>query len=300
MSGAAEETFPSPAPDAVALLQGIDWGLQAHVAWNQRLLRCALLRENPGDDMLRPDAHRRCRFGRWFLAQQQALMHFDAQAVQDLARHHQAMHEAVRALCECALRGIPASQADLRSYEDGQSGMVASLNVLRQRLAESVLQHDALTGLPLRNGLDVVFELRCKDALRLGVPLYLAMADVDHFKRVNDTHGHSAGDQALRHLATLMRESLRENDVLVRYGGEEFLLLLLGAEAEVVVQRLLNRLRHTSLELDRGTKLTLTMTVGMTRVVPQDTLRTAIDRADRALLAGKQAGRDRYVMAALP
>lgn len=287
----------TPVPPVEALLQGIDLGLQAHVAWNQRLLRCALLHVSPGDDMLLPDAHLRCRFGLWLQRQQQELTRFDARAVQDLVQHHRAMHDAVRTLCQCALQGQPARIADLQAYEAGQSGMVASLTLLRQRVAEAALQHDALTGLPLRNGLDYAFDLRRRDAARLGLPLYLAMADVDRFKRVNDSHGHSVGDQALRHLARLMRESLRENDVLVRYGGEEFLLLLLGTEAEAVVQRLLQRLRGSPLRLQDGTPLALTMTVGLARVEPQDTLSTAIDRADRALLAGKQAGRDRYVLA---
>jgi diguanylate cyclase (GGDEF)-like protein len=286
------------AADAQALLCGIDQGLQDHMAWNQRLLRCALLRENPGEDVLAADAHQRCRLGRWLLAQQPQLAHFDAQVLADLQRHHQAMHGAVRLLCQCALRSQPARLADLQAYEREQAAMVTAMTQLRQRLAEAVQQQDALTGLPLRNGLDYVFDLRRKDAVRLGVPLYLAMADVDHFKQVNDRYGHSVGDEALRHLAALMRANLRENDVLVRYGGEEFLLLLLGVEAEAVVQRLLQRLRAAPLRLDDGAELALTMTVGLARVGSQDTLQEAIDRADRALLAGKQAGRDRYVVAA--
>ncbi len=290
-----------PAPQNFdSLLTGIDRGIQAHLAWNQRLMRCALLHESPGEDMMQPDAHRRCLFGKWFLSEQEALARFDAVAVQTLEQQHRAMHDAVRALCGQSMQGLPAREADFRAYEAGQTGMVASLNALRQRVSDSALQHDALTGLPLRNGLEYAFQIRQKDSVRQGVPLHLAMVDVDRFKKVNDTWGHSVGDQALQHLARLMTGCLRENDVMVRYGGEEFLFLLLGPEAEGVVQRLLDQVRSTPMALPQGGSLSMTVTAGLARVGPKDALASAIDRADRALLAGKQAGRDRYLLAPPP
>jgi len=290
-----------PAPQNFdSLLSGIDRGIQAHVAWNQRLMRCALLHEGPGDDMLQPDAHRRCLFGQWLLTEQEALARFDVAAVQALEQQHRAMHDAVRALCGQSMQGLPAREEDFRAYEAGQSGMVASLNTLRQRVADSALQHDALTGLPLRKGLEYVFQIRQKDSVRHGAQLHLAMVDVDHFKKVNDGWGHSVGDQALQHLARLMAGCLRENDVMIRYGGEEFLFLLLGPQAEGVVQRLLDKVRSSPMPLAGGGQLAMTVTAGLARVGPKDALATALDRADRALLQGKQAGRDRYVLASPP
>lgn len=283
------------------LLTGIDRGLQAHLAWNQQLMRCALLRESPGEDMMSPDAHQHCAFGKWFESEKSALSEFDAQAVQALAQKHEAMHDAVRRLCSQSLKGDPVSQEDFQAYEAGQTGMVGSLNTLRQRVAESVLKLDALTGLPLRNGLGYAFKIRQSDAARNGQSLHLAMVDVDHFKVVNDTKGHPVGDMALQHLARLMTGFLRENDIAVRYGGEEFLFLLLGPGAETVIRRLLEAVRQNPMALP-GDQLPLKMTVtaGLTPVLASDTLETAVARADRALLEGKASGRDRYIIAPTP
>jgi diguanylate cyclase (GGDEF)-like protein len=290
MSPPAQRHFES-------LIAGIDQGLQAHLAWNQRLMRCALLHESPGEDMLKPDAHRRCVFGKWFLTEKDGLASFDAATTEELERRHQDMHDAVRALCLASGQGRPATLQAFRAYEAGQTGMVACLNALRQKVSDSLLQHDALTGLPLRNGLDYAFRIRQKDAVRDGEPLHLAMVDVDHFKRVNDSWGHSVGDLALQHLVRLMTGCLRENDIVIRYGGEEFLFLLLGTEAEAVVRRLLDEVRTHPMPLEGGQALAMTVTAGLARVGPQDSLASAIDRADHALLQGKQAGRDRVVLA---
>lgn len=283
-----------------SLLANIDQGIEAHLAWNQRLMRCALLHEAPGDDMMQPDAHHQCVFGQWFLGEQDTLNTFDAGLTQALEQHHRAMHDAVRSLCQQAAQGRPADAADLQAYEGGQLAMVANLNLLRQRVADSVLQYDALTGLPLRNGLNYAFDIRQRDAARLGLPLHLAMVDVDHFKKVNDVWGHSVGDLALQHLARLMTGCLRENDIVIRYGGEEFLFLLLGPAPEGVVKRLLDEVRGHPMPLAGGGALAMTVTAGLTPVRPEDALASAIDRADHALLAGKQQGRDRYVLAAAP
>ena len=289
-------TLPTP-PHFESLLTGIDQGIQAHLAWNQRLMRCVLSHESPGEDMLQSDAHRRCLFGQWFLAEKATLAGFDAAATQALEHQHQAMHDAVRVLCTQSAHGQAASAPDLQAYEAGQTGMVASLHTLRRKVAESLPQLDALTRLPLRNGLDYAFRIRQRDAARSGQLLHLAMVDVDHFKRVNDTWGHRVGDLALRHLAGLMTGCLRGNDVVIRYGGEEFLFLLLGAEAGCAIQRLLDAVRAHPMVLEGGPTLAMTVTAGLATVGAGDSLASAIDRADHALLQGKHEGRDRYVIA---
>ena len=126
------------------------------------------------------------------------------------------------------------------------------------------------------------------------------MIDVDKFKSVNDTHGHVVGDLALRHIAATLSASLRENDVLIRFGGEEFVGLFLISESESVIsvmQRLLDALHAEPLRTEAGVVLKLTATVGVARVRQSESLTSAIDRADHALLQGKTFGRDQYVLA---
>lgn len=283
-----------------ALIDGIEQGIQAHLAWNQRLLRCALLREAPADEMAHLDAHRLCKFGIWFAHEFGRLEAIDAALVAQVDQAHAAMHAAVRAICERVLGGELASGADVATYETSQSTMVARLSELRARIGHVAMQLDPLTGLPLRHGIERMFERRASDARRGGDGLFLAMIDIDHFKAVNDTHGHPVGDLALRHVAQGLRDTLRESDMVIRFGGEEFLALIRTSDlsgAEVTAQRLLRAVRNAPLQLTDGTYLASTITVGLARVRLADTLADVIHRADRALLQGKLAGRDRLVVA---
>jgi diguanylate cyclase len=283
-----------------ALVQGIDHGIESHLAWNQHLLRCALLHESPGADVFRPDAHSHCLFGVWFARHRSELDGFDAALVERIEKAHRSMHDAVHLMCHRVLQGRPAIAADLHAYEEGQSAMVALLNELRERVAEAAAHLDLLTGLPLRHGLDYAFRLRCKDARRGDEQLWLAMIDVDHFKWVNDNHGHAVGDVALQHVARCLVGCLRESDALFRFGGEEFLALFLVDErqgVELLAGRLLEAVSAAPLSTAAGATLRLSVTVGLARVREDEDLASATERADRAMLLGKAQGRDRFVLA---
>jgi diguanylate cyclase (GGDEF)-like protein len=282
------------------LLDGIDRGIETHMAWTQRLLRCALLREPPGDDVFRPQAHTRCWFGIWFAGQRPQLETFDVELVDRIAYSHQQMHDAVCRMCESVLHGNLAAPADLQAYELGQIAMVTLLNRLRERVAKAAAQRDELTGLPLRHGLEYTFDLRRKHARRAHEQLWLAMIDVDRFKSVNDKHGHAAGDLALKGIADRLGACMREADTLLRFGGEEFLALFMVNEplgVDVLAARLLDAVNATPLTLASGVALPLSITIGLARVRDDDDLSSATERADRALMLGKAQGRNRFVLA---
>jgi diguanylate cyclase (GGDEF)-like protein/PAS domain S-box-containing protein len=154
---------------------------------------------------------------------------------------------------------------------------------------EALARTDALTGLPNRRSWDEAVEREISRAHRYGHPLTLAMVDLDHFKRFNDAHGHSAGDRMLTEVATSWRRVLRTNDVLARYGGEEFAVLLPECEADEAV-RLLDRLRAAT---PRGE----TCSVGVATCRVDDTSASLGGRADQALYEAKRRGRDRLAVA---
>jgi diguanylate cyclase (GGDEF)-like protein len=290
----------SPNANASELLSGLDRAVEAHLAWNQRLLRCSLLRESPGDDMLRPNAHELCKFGVWFDALRPKLEEYDATMVARIHDAHVAMHRAVAAMCGNALTGTAALATDLAAFEHHQSDMVHGLNELRQGIAERAAHQDVLTGLPLRHGLEHSYDMRSKDSRRSGQALWLVMIDVDRFKSVNDRYGHSVGDQALRHVAQALCASLRDNDTLIRFGGEEFLGLFSISESEgvsIIAQRLIDVLRANPLDAEPGIVVPLTATMGWAKVRPGEALSSAVERADHALLHGKMHGRNQFVLA---
>jgi diguanylate cyclase (GGDEF)-like protein len=163
------------------------------------------------------------------------------------------------------------------------------------RAMRTLAMTDELTGLPNRR---LVLERLDRLLATPGGRCALLIADLDHFKAINDQHGHPAGDDMLRAAAAALRDAVREPGVIGRLGGEEFVLLLPDADeaaALVLAQRLLLQVR----ELDVSRRLgahRLTVSVGLTLSVPGDTVGRMLRRADSALYAAKAGGRDRVVV----
>lgn len=182
---------------------------------------------------------------------------------------------------------------------DGEEQMMTGVvDITSRKEMEAYLERlattDPLTGLANRYRFFTVAELEIRRAARYGRPLTLAMADMDHFKRINDTCGHQAGDRVLTGFAALCRQILRPNDLIARFGGEEFALLLPETDLDGAVA-LGERLREATLALsmpDRSMRTSIS--IGVTVVRPSETsVDAALSRADRALYAAKQGGRNR-------
>ena len=129
--------------------------------------------------------------------------------------------------------------------------------------------------------------------------LSMVICDIDHFKRINDTFGHAAGDKVLKEVVRLLQEQLRSSDFVARYGGEEFVILLSGAGAEASLQ-IAEKLRRTVKAApfrSRGERVPVTISCGVGTFGPDDSLETVFERTDAALYAAKTQGRDRCVSA---
>lgn len=169
-----------------------------------------------------------------------------------------------------------------------------TLLATRKALEDKVIR-DPLTGLFNRAAILEVLGLELAREGRSKVPVGLAMADLDHFKQINDSHGHLVGDQALRQATHSMRASIRPYDSLGRYGGEEFLLVLPGcglAEARLVAERLRAAVQGCERELPAGGPITVSLGVTSTASVEDKSPEALIASADRALYRAKAAGRN--------
>jgi diguanylate cyclase len=285
-----------------AFIAEFDAAIEAHMEWTRRILRCAVLHTSPGEDVLAAKAHTLCHFGRWFRSNRGVFDSVDLDASRRVEVVHRAMHDAIRAICADLMAGKPGQAANLEAFERSQSELVTLLANLKTLTLSSAVRHDPLTGLPLRYGIENVFTLCQRDAKRNRTLLYVVMIDVDHFKRINDKHGHPVGDLVLRHLADALKSTVRSNDPLYRFGGEEFLWLMRcesAEEAERSAERILTTVRTTPVPIPDGKPLRLTVTLGLAQVGTQEQIASAIRRADAALYEGKGAGRDRYVVAGL-
>ncbi|MBI2510936.1 MAG: diguanylate cyclase [Opitutae bacterium] len=161
---------------------------------------------------------------------------------------------------------------------------------------------DALTGLHNRREFDRMVADECQRAARFGHPFALVMADIDFFKKINDTHGHQVGDEVLKHVASLLAGQLRVVDRIARYGGEEFAILMVETDRKSAVEgmhRLFALLAETPCQPE-GTDLTLNVTLSAgLAVMPDDAAACSelIALSDKALYAAKHAGRNRVVTA---
>jgi diguanylate cyclase (GGDEF)-like protein len=155
---------------------------------------------------------------------------------------------------------------------------------------------DPLTGVFNRRTFDLRAEIAIADAVRERMPLSLLAVDIDHFKHVNDEFGHEGGDEALRRVVALMRDALAEGQILSRIGGEEFAVLLPGADeagASAIAERLRRHLEHSVVDVG-GREIVLKISAGVATLAPgMDHLSTLLRAADRALYAAKRAGRNR-------
>lgn len=161
---------------------------------------------------------------------------------------------------------------------------------------------DFLTGALNRRGMDEALVREFERSDRHKTPLSLAMLDVDHFKKINDTMGHSTGDKALAHLSKVVKGILRSTDVLARYGGEEFVILLPGSnqtDAVTVVSGLQRDLTKNFF-MHNNERVLITFSAGVAERVHGETVDSVLPRADAALYIAKQSGRNRVVGAELP
>ncbi|MAL97940.1 GGDEF domain-containing protein [Hydrocarboniclastica marina] len=184
------------------------------------------------------------------------------------------------------------------------SGMVVSAcayvfalrNENQRKQLEQLAIFDFLTGAKNRRAMDQSLQVAAAEHARTGVPQGLVMLDLDHFKRVNDVHGHTVGDEILVQCAQLVSANIRQADQLFRFGGEEFVLLLNGVQEDKLAAIALNLRRQLATNL-RGPDGPITASFGAAMLKPQETWESWLDRADAALYQAKHGGRDCVVLA---
>lgn len=183
-----------------------------------------------------------------------------------------------------------AAQANTQLADE--IGKRARLERKLTRLAST----DALTELSNRRRYVERTLEELQQAQRTRRPVSVLILDIDFFKRINDQHGHAAGDRALRGVSTVLRRELRNTDLLARYGGEEFAVTLPETDAEGALG-IAERLRTAIEAWTRRGAVAVTVTVGVATAAPGESLDSVLSRADQALYAGKEAGRNRVELA---
>lgn len=173
------------------------------------------------------------------------------------------------------------------------------ISPLANTIINKLIREDPLTGLANRRALEEHIVPAMSYARRSDQPLSVVMADLDRFKAVNDRHGHLTGDQVLVSFAQMLQVECRTEDLIARFGGEEFILLLPNtalAQATILAERLRAHIAQATLPVPEP----VTASFGVTLFVPEDTTESLISRADRAMYSAKANGRDRVEVLSAP
>jgi diguanylate cyclase len=192
---------------------------------------------------------------------------------------------------------VRQTQTRLQEEHSKASGLTQRVNELEeemQRLSDEVCT-DQLTQVANRRGLMQAFEAERARVERTGAPLAIGLLDIDNFKRLNDELGHGAGDEALKSLAALVAKTLRPTDVVARFGGEEFVVLLPETptvEAEAILTRL-QRTLTGGLFMHEQKQVFVTFSAGVTAYRLSETVEAALERADRGMYEAKRSGKNR-------
>ncbi|OGT02487.1 MAG: diguanylate cyclase [Gallionellales bacterium RBG_16_57_15] len=172
---------------------------------------------------------------------------------------------------------------------------------LEQDLAQvsEKVREDQLTGALNRRGLDEAFEREATRCERSKSPLCVALLDIDDFKRLNDSFGHKAGDEALMYLSSVIQETLRPSDTVARYGGEEFIILLPEVELEEAVKTIerLQRELTRKFFLHENERILITFSAGVALRTAEEAQEDVIGRTDKAMYQAKSAGKNRVIAA---
>jgi diguanylate cyclase (GGDEF)-like protein len=224
-----------------------------------------------------------------------------------IAHGREARHTTVYDLVvlEKSLGSISFKRDD--SLQDGEIAQLEALicalvyplrNALMYRRALETALKDPVTGINNRAALNSTIEREVILSQRHGYPLSVIMLDLDHFKRVNDTYGHLAGDAVLRSLANQIALCTRGSDMVFRYGGEEFTVLLSNTDingAALLAERIRRHVENHPIIIDE-VEIPTTVSLGVATLEPRDQASTLLHRADAALYEAKTAGRNRVML----
>jgi diguanylate cyclase (GGDEF)-like protein len=276
-----------------AALAQLEQAINSHGQWFEAITRSLICRLPYDRRDVAADAHRQCLLGQWYYAVSGDLRsHPGFIAIEG---EHQYMHQMAAKLLQTAASGATIAPLDFDSFANSLQRLRLQIYTLKRELEDALYNLDTLTGANSRIGMLTKLREQLELVKRNVQSCCIAMLDVDHFKAVNDAHGHMAGDKVLAAAARYVMEHIRPYDRLFRYGGEEFLLCMPSTDVATgyeVVERVREGLAATPIDHGGMDPVRVSMSFGLTLLDPDVSVEQSIERSDKAMYAAKSAGRN--------
>jgi diguanylate cyclase len=276
------------------LISNLDQALYNHDRWYEALIATLMCHLPYDEHDVHEECFRRCRFGQWLYSEGERLLR-DHASFTALEGEHRRMHQSAARLLLATAEGNPVRVHDYELLTSAVKLLRLEATTLKRELEDMLSHIDPLTGVNSRTLLLTVLREQHALVKRKVMPCSIVMMDLDHFKTVNDTYGHQAGDRVLIACAHFVMEHLRPYDKVFRYGGEEFVLTLQSASSEAamdIVEQLRDGLARMPIH-HNDIVIGVTASFGVAPLNSDDSVEQSLVNADQALYAAKSAGRNR-------
>ncbi len=266
--------------------------------WHRQVLH-ATYRASLAESRELPDIHH-TPFGMWVVHKAELLFPNDP-VVEDLEQHLDEMDALLRQIEKsCGREDSEAQTSQLSALDKQVTKASWLLSSLIERMMAIDSSRDPLTRMLNRRYLPVIMQRETEISIKHHIRYAVVFVDIDHFKKINDTYGHEAGDQVLQRFAEILNAEVRAGDFIFRYGGEEFLLLMSDStrdEVEKVSERIRSMVSGRKFTTSKGDEVAVTTSIGVALHDGHPDYNHVIRRADEALYQAKNSGRNRVVMA---
>ena len=276
-------------------LRQIDQAIENHNAWHSELMRSIICKLPAKLDALDAESHKKCQFGKWLYSIENEIPISHAR-FSLIEKSHKLMHQLAAKLFLESQEHDQVSVLNYDNFSKSVEDMRVELNNLKHEFETLLYEHDSLTGANARSSILPALKEQL-ELMQRGVQseCCIAMMDLDHFKKINDSFGHSAGDHVLSSIIQYVIEQLRSYDKVFRYGGEEFVILMPQTDLAAghnLIERLRKGIESLSIKVEGNHLIQVTASFGVVRLDPNLTVEISIEHADRVMYEAKESGRN--------
>lgn len=279
--------------DLDSISEQLDGMLVKHVDWLSSLHKVIVCKTSCSSLMMH---HEECVFGKWYCSVDNPLIK-ESSEFEKLGDAHINLHSSENQLLEKHKINQTPSEEEYQVFVDSEKEFFETLNNFIDNVLATKNQFDYLTNIPNRSLAMLMLEKEySKHSRDIDGQCCVAFADIDHFKRINDSYGHSAGDSVLKYVSEILSTGIRPCDTVGRYGGEEFIFCFPKTsieEASQIIDRLRCKIEDSSIIIDKSKQVKVTCSFGVANMERGTSLKQSINNADEALYKAKDNGRNK-------